>query len=168
MVLLKLIFYFYKRVVDKYFCHFLTFSLCCMYEIQVLNFEKWVILCIHVLMFSHSLLTSVTRESHQFSKSYSIEVLTDKFLSCHFDTLDVTHTSLQVICKLKWFFMQANNDVQHLTSGRVVIKAKSTCIDVKGWVTWFSLFTSCGSCVNHILGICQLSKDFRGKVDFDE
>lgn len=30
-----------KRVVDKYFCHFLTFFMCCMYEIQVLNFEKW-------------------------------------------------------------------------------------------------------------------------------
>ena len=31
--------------------------------------------------------------SHQFWRSYSIEVLTDKFLSGHFDTLDVTHAS---------------------------------------------------------------------------
>ena len=98
-----------KRVVDKYFCHFLTFFMCCMYEIQVLNFEKWGIfyynaICMFSVLFSNL--------SHQFWRSYSIEVLTDKFLSGHFDTLDVTHASnlqTKVI-----FYASQQWHVQHL------------------------------------------------------
>ena len=90
-----------KRVVDKYFCHFLTFScaVCMKYKFWILKNETFF----SIFYYYACLVTC------HINFGEVILLRCWPINSC-LDILIPWTWPMQVICKQKWFFMHANND----------------------------------------------------------